>query len=167
MYDHLSDEELEVLIDALETTLKHEGGLVDHKDDPGGLTNFGISKKAYPDLDIRNLTQDDAMDIYYKDYWLRYKIDKLPINIQKIVFDGVVNMGSGMIRVLQLTVNRKGGNLKLDGRIGKNTIKYTKRFKPEPDRLRAYRVRYYINLIRRNPKLETFYYGWYKRAVET
>ena len=50
MYDHLSDEELEVLIDALETTLKHEGGLVDHKDDPGGLTNFGISKKAYPCL---------------------------------------------------------------------------------------------------------------------
>jgi len=167
MYDHLSDEELEVLIDALETTLKHEGKLVDHPDDPGGLTNFGISKKAYPDLDIRNLTQDDAMDIYYKDYWLRYKIDKLPLNIQKIVFDGCVNMGGGMIRVLQLTVNRKGGKLKLDGKIGKNTIKYTKRFKPEPDRLRAYRVRYYINLIRRNPKLESFYYGWFKRAVET
>ena len=35
MYDHLSDEELMVLIDALETTLKHEGGLVDHPDDPG------------------------------------------------------------------------------------------------------------------------------------
>ncbi len=167
MYEHLKDSELEVWLDAIQTVLKHEGGIVDHEHDPGGLTNMGISSRSYPNVDIRNLTQQEAMDIYYKDFWLRFRIDELPLNIRKIVFDGVVNMGMGMIKVLQTTVNRKGGKLKVDGRIGKNTIKYTNKFKPEPDRLRAYRVRYYINLIRRNPRLESFYYGWYKRAIAT
>ena len=43
---------------AFELVIGHEGGLVDHPADPGGLTKYGISKRAYPNLDIRNLTLD-------------------------------------------------------------------------------------------------------------
>ena len=165
MFENLSDKDLNIWFDSIEFVLKHEGGLVDHKDDPGGLTNRGISKRAYPDLDIRNLTEEEAMQIYYKDYWLRYRIDELPPAIRKIVFDGCVNMGRGMIKVLQRTVNRKGGTLKVDGRIGRNTLGQTKKYKPEVNRIKAYRIRYYVDLIRRNPKLESFYFGWFNRTV--
>ena len=165
MFDNLSDKDLNIWFDSIEFVLKHEGGLVDHPDDPGGLTNMGISKKAYPHLDIRNLTEEEVMQIYYKDYWLRFRIDELPPAIRNIVFDGCVNMGGGMIKVLQRTANRKGASLKVDGRIGRKTIGACKKYKPEADRVKAYRIRHYVDLIRRNPKLETFYFGWYKRTV--
>ena len=61
---------------------------------------------------------------------------------------------SRIMRILQRVVNVKGGSLKVDGRIGKNTIAQAKKYKPEPDRLRAYRVKYYADLCTRKPKLE-------------
>ena len=54
---------------AVELVLKHEGGYVDDPNDPGGETNFGISKRAHPDLDIKNLTREQAVEIYEKEYW--------------------------------------------------------------------------------------------------
>ena len=53
--------------EAIEIVLKHEGGYVNDIDDPGGETMMGISKKAYPNLDIKNLTKEDVKNIYYKD----------------------------------------------------------------------------------------------------
>ena len=46
------------------TSIGHEGGYINHPDDPGGETNFGISKKQFPKLDIKNLTRKDAKEIY-------------------------------------------------------------------------------------------------------
>lgn len=77
--------------EAVEFILKEEGGFVDHKSDPGGMTNFGISKRAYPDLDIKNLTKEDAAAIYKRDYW-----DKLPEfagPLKFLAFDMAVNGG--------------------------------------------------------------------------
>ena len=62
--------------DCIDKVLEHEGGYVNDPNDLGGETNFGVSKKAYPDLDIKNLTRDEAKEIYRKDYWERYKIEK-------------------------------------------------------------------------------------------
>ena len=50
--------------EAVSVVFKHEGGYVNDRNDPGGETNMGISKRAYPDLDIKNLTQDDAAEIF-------------------------------------------------------------------------------------------------------
>lgn len=70
-----------------------EGGYSDDPDDPGKETKFGISKKSYPDLDIKNLTIGKAKDIYYINYWLKADCNKLifPANIE--VFDASVHHG--------------------------------------------------------------------------
>ena len=59
--------------EAIEVILKHEGGYVNDPVDPGGETNMGISKRAYPDLDIKGLTKQSVREIYYKDYCLKGK----------------------------------------------------------------------------------------------
>ena len=46
--------------------------------DPGGETKFGISKRAHPDLDIANLTRDQAGAVYRRDYWDRLRCFDLP-----------------------------------------------------------------------------------------
>ena len=57
-------------IQAVELVLKHEGGFTPGlPNDPGGATNFGISQRAYPDVDIKNLTVEGAKEIYRRDYW--------------------------------------------------------------------------------------------------
>lgn len=62
--------------------------------DTGGETKFGISKKTFKDVDVKNLTREQAIDIYKKDYWNAYKIGDLPDNMQLIAFDTVVNHSS-------------------------------------------------------------------------
>ena len=62
----------------IEVTLHHEGGYVHDPKDLGGETNFGIAKRFYPDVDIKNLTKEGAKEIYKKDYWDKNKIDDLP-----------------------------------------------------------------------------------------
>ena len=73
--------------------LEHEGGYVNHPSDPGGETKYGISKRAYPDVDIAELTKDDAADLYKRDYWDRIKGDDLPVGVACFVMDYAVNSG--------------------------------------------------------------------------
>ena len=53
----------------IEVVLEHEGGYVNDPHDAGGETNFGIAKRWYPDVDIKNLTKEQAKKIYHQDYW--------------------------------------------------------------------------------------------------
>lgn len=71
-----------------------EGGLVDNPEDPGGLTKYGISQRSYPDLDIRNLTIEQATDIYKKDYWNLCNCDAYSWPLDICIFDTAVNMGN-------------------------------------------------------------------------
>src|SRR5581483_11873606 len=99
---------------AVDFVLAAEGGIVDDPSDPGGLTRFGISQRAYPNLDIRRLTLADAKALYRKDYWDACSCDKLPPGIAFVVFDAAVNQGvSASIRMLQRAVS-----VKEDGVIG-------------------------------------------------
>ena len=149
----------------IEVVLHHEGGYVNDPSDPGGETNYGISKRAYPDVDIKNLTEDGAKDIYKRDYWDRYKCEDLSEDLRHIYFDMCVNMGAGRAtKIMQETANAKGADLKVDGFIGPKTISALKGV--ELERVRAYRVKYYANLVVRKPDLGKFYYGWFKRSLE-
>ena len=60
---------------AVADVLKWEGGYVNDPKDPGGETNMGISKRSYPDLDIKALTRDEAVAIYFRDFWEKYHLD--------------------------------------------------------------------------------------------
>jgi lysozyme family protein len=86
-------------------TFGFEGGFTNNPSDPGNWTggeigkgelrgtNFGISAAAYPNLDIANLTQDEAAAIYKQDYWATIQGDALPGPIALVAFDAAVNAG--------------------------------------------------------------------------
>jgi lysozyme family protein len=78
---------------AIKFVLSWEGGYSNDSKDPGGETNFGISKRTYPDLDIKNLTKEQAIEIYRRDYWGKAGCDYLQWPMDMIVFDTAVNLG--------------------------------------------------------------------------
>ena len=75
--------------------LRHEGVYVNDPRDPGGETKYGISKRAYPMLNIKDLSVEDAKLIYEKDYWLKAGCNKLQWPLNLVHFDTAVNMGYG------------------------------------------------------------------------
>ncbi len=81
---------------AITFTLSWEGGYSFRSDDPGGETNYGISKRSYPTLDIKSLTKDEAIEIYKRDYWNKVGCDSLPYPLDMIAFDCGVNLGTGI-----------------------------------------------------------------------
>lgn len=147
---------------AIAFVLRMEGGLTKDPDDPGGLTNFGISQKAYPNLDILNLTIDHAKDIYHKDYWLPCSCDSFPPAVAISLFDCAVNQGTGRaIRLLQL-----GLGIEPDGIVGSQTISTA--FKSGRDGVKHFlgrRLAEYTRLITANPKLMVFAYNWSYRVI--
>ena len=104
--------------EAFTRLLGHEGGYTKGKNDPGGETNWGISKRSYPYVDIKALTKEGAKEIYFSDYWLTALCDKLPEAVRFDVFDMAVNSGvSRSIRTLQNAVK-----VTPDGVIGPVTL---------------------------------------------
>ncbi len=82
---------------ALDFVLRWEGGagITDDPDDPGGLTKYGISKRANPDIDIRALTEERAKAIYRERYWEGFDGDALPWPLCLAAMDYAVNSGVG------------------------------------------------------------------------
>ena len=151
--------------DIIEVVLEHEGGYVNDPDDPGGETNFGIAKRSHPDVDIKNLTKDGAKEIYYQTYWIKNRVPQMPEDLKHIYFDMCVNQGRGRaVKILQRAANAKGADLKVDGGLGPKTIGSLKNV--ELERVRAYRIKYYADLVTRKPDLEKFYFGWFRRGLE-
>ena len=150
----------------IEQVLGLEGGYVDDPTDSGGETKYGISKKAYPNEDIKALTVERAKELYKRDYWDRFKVDNLPDRIRHIYFDMCVNMGGGRAtKILQEACNSKNSyKIDVDGGIGKNTIKASANL--EDFRLRAYRVMFYAELVMKKPNQIKFWVGWFKRSCE-
>ena len=157
---------LKTFDEIIEQVLEHEGGYVDDPTDSGGETKYGISKKAYPNEDIKGLTVERAKELYKRDYWDRFKVDNLPDRIRHIYFDMCVNMGGGRAtKILQEACNSKNSyKIDVDGGIGKNTIKASANL--EDFRLRAYRVMFYAELVMKKPEQERFWVGWFRRSCE-
>lgn len=104
---------------AFDTIFEVEDGYVNDTQDPGGETKYGISKRAYPSLDIANLTIDQAKDIYRRDYWAQVKGDFLPWPLCLFVFDAAVNQGvEPAVKMLQ-----KALGCAQDGIAGADTVK--------------------------------------------
>lgn len=144
---------------ALPILLEEEGGLVDNPKDPGGLTNYGISQRAYPNVNIRALTPESAGAIYARDYWAPCGADQLPWPLCLFVFDHAVNAGAGTaVRLLQRAARTPD-----DGKLGPATLAAVQRSDLR-NLCRAYnveRVRYYMSLR----SFPTFGLGWLGRVA--
>lgn len=152
--------------DSLATTLRWEGGYNDRPADKGGPTNFGISQAQYPNLDIRNLTKDEAAKIYYNDYWLKFRIAEIKNqDLANLVFDMVVNHGQA-VKIIQQTLSTYGKPVKIDNVMGSETIGALNKVFPYTfiPKLVAARKRYYDYLIRLDPLQVENKNGWYNRA---
>ena len=92
---------------AFDRLIGHEGGYVNPKPevDPGGETNWGISKRSYPHLNIKSLTREDARAIYRVDFWSRINADELHDGVAFQSFDYAINSGiETAVRHLQRAV---------------------------------------------------------------
>jgi lysozyme family protein len=140
--------------------ISHEGGYVNDPRDPGGETKYGISKRAYPQVDIKNLTLDAAKAIYKRDYWDRAQCDKLPPQLAYLLFDAAVNSGIGQaIRFLQRAVN-----LADDGVIGPMTLAAVGRVDAEAISARFLGQR--LEFMTKLTTWDTFGKGWARRIAD-
>lgn len=76
-----------------ERLIVHEKGYVCNPKDPGGETNWGISKRSYPHVNIKTLTREGAKAIYLRDFWNVIQADKLHDGVAFQLFDFAVNSG--------------------------------------------------------------------------
>ena len=171
----------------LDTILKHEGGFVNHPNDRGGATNFGVTIGEYGEWigrpatiqDMKNMKKEEARDIFRKKYYTKPGIDQLlPAQLQPIVFDACVLYGpKRAIIFLQKILNEFGNVAKkeewetdLDGVLGPHTRKLIAEVCAEYSWEavnNAYveeRIRFCEAIVRNRPSQKVFLKGWTRRA---
>lgn len=137
-----------------------EQGLVKNANDPGGTTNFGISQRSYPDLNIETLTKDQALALYKRDFWDKCLVDQMPEVLRLVFFDCAVNQGQGYaIYTIQKVLG-----LPIDGIMGPKTIAAFSSFH-DLDVLTSFakeRLERYIS----NKNYMEFGVGWVRRLLD-
>lgn len=158
----------------MDHVFRWEGGYVNHRDDPGGATNFGITHKTLakwrgvrsvtPD-EVKAMTRNEAEQIYAANYWAKIRGDELPGPIAFVMMDAAVNSGPGnAVKAIQKACNSLGQTLKVDGKIGPKTIAAINNCETSP-LLNEFIVRrgvFYGSLV----TFTTFGLGWARRLVE-
>jgi len=150
--------------------LKNEGGYVNHPNDPGGETNMGIARMFYPDLDIKNLTRNQVIEIYFRDYWSKMNLTNIfNENLILYIFDFGVNTRSlrygfnTAIKTIQRIVEAHP-----DGIMGPETKGLINTYDGDIETLyNQERKKYYFDLSRRKPKMQIFLAGWMNRIDNT
>ena len=155
---------------ALQFVLRWEGGFVDHRDDPGGRTNRGVTQGAYDNWrirqgqsrrDVKDIEDAEVHAIYRTDYWLPPRCDLLPSPLDLVQFDTAVNMGvRRSVRFLQECIGCRA-----DGDFGPATQRAASGCDTGAV-LAAYCTRredHYRLLVQKNPRLAVFMKGWMNR----
>lgn len=135
----------------MEFIFKWEGGYVNDPADPGGETNFGIAKRSHPDLDIKNLTKDQAKEIYKIEYWNKIYGRGGRISDQAFLMDTAVNMGVTQAVIFWKTMEDLLGTAERE---------------PDISDLTTLRRARYFELIVMNNNLAKFAHGWNNRLVD-
>jgi lysozyme family protein len=155
----------------LAKVLEHEGGYVFHKDDPGGMTNLGVTKRVWEEWvghevdekTMRGLTPEIVGPMYKAKYWDKVKGDDLPSGVDYAVFDAAVNSGPGRAaKWLQGCVG-----VEQDGGIGPKTLAAVAAMNPV-ELVEDYAKRR-LSFLMDLPHWGTFGKGWGRRvaAVQT
>lgn len=149
---------------AIDKVLVNEGGYVNDPKDSGGETKFGISKRAYPNVDIKNLTTDEAKAIYKKDYWDKIKGDDIDDDLVAYeIFDTAVNMGARTSsKLAQIVVGAYP-----DGYIGAKTLEKINAMDVEllVSKFRLSKIARYLYLVKKRPSNKKYLYGWINRVM--
>lgn len=170
--------------DAIDQTLKNEGGLSNNKNDPGGITKYGISLRflkecgidinndgAIDSKDVVNLTVPQAVKLYKLYFWEKSKIFLIDNQVlANKVFDLSVNMGGKQaIKLLQEALNMHvTPQLVKDGIIGQNTLKAIDNISMHVlmgDYILCAKL-FYEQLVAQKPNLQIFLDGWLRRAAQ-
>jgi hypothetical protein len=169
------------LTGVLDTILVAEGGYQTLPKDKGNYrpdgtlvgTNRGITSQALATYkgvnantitaeDIKAVTEQDAREIYINNYYLKPKLDMLPDNIRASVFDMNINAGSNSIKILQRLAGLTGEEV--DGGMGPNTLKAIEKAAITPDQYADARIKYYKEVVKKDPEKKEFLDGWINRA---
>ncbi len=152
---------------AIIKTIAKEGGsrFTDDPKDRGGATKYGISQRAYPNVDIRNLTEQQARDIYKRDYWDRVRGDEIISQaIAENIFDTCVNMGvrTGS-RLAQLALDIKPA----DGVIGSQSLAAINKADEELfiANYTIAKIARYAHICNNDKEQRKFLLGWINRAL--
>lgn len=161
---------------ALEYLLRHEGGWSNHPADRGGATMFGVTQGTYDEYrklkklakkSVKNITKDEAHDLYDILYWRAARCDRLPWPISYMTFDASVN--SGVSRGVRWT--QAGLGVGADGQVGPNTIAAANQAIAAGDAgkllsIMDQRATFLARLVQRTPSQAAFLLGWWRRVME-
>ncbi|HYX32603.1 MAG TPA: glycosyl hydrolase 108 family protein [Oligoflexus sp.] len=153
--------------DAVEVILDIEGGVANHPNDPGKLTKWGISLRAFPELGesgILNLTREDAAGIYREHYWNKVCLN-IPEFLRLAVFDAAVHHGPfKAIKLLQESLNELKAGINVDGVIGPFTRRVLNRTSPKKILVQLQRERQ--KFLRSLSNYPSFSEGWEERVLK-
>lgn len=125
-------------------------------------SKYGISSLSYPNLDIKNLSWDQAKQIYLTDFWNKYKISQLKPDLRLFLFDSIINHGpTGGIKLLQ-----RAAKITQDGIIGPATIKIS--YNVTPWDFAQVRSDYYVEITQNgfnDNNDSTQLKGWLRRNL--
>jgi len=151
---------------AIQYVLVNEGGYTNNPNDPGGATNFGILQREMPGVDIRTITQQQAIDWYLPNYWNKApyaQITSQPVATK--LFDMHVNLG--LVPAVVIAQHALGlPEPEVDGVMGPMTVSGINAANPAQllTAVVGLLVTHYKALEGRNPKLMVFDRGWMARA---
>jgi lysozyme family protein len=150
--------------------LAHEGGYVNHPQDPGGMTNLGVTKRVWEEWvghevdekQMRALTPETVAPLYKRKYWDAVRADELVAGVDYCVFDVAVNSGPGRaIKFLQSCIGTTP-----DGGFGPATLAAVKEAEKDPARLVELYCAKRLEFLQSLKTFETFGKGWSRRVQE-
>ena len=154
-------------LSAVERVLADEGGYSSNPADPGGATKFGISARSNPGVNIAALTRDAAIEIYWREWWLRFGFAQLPAAIAAKTFDLAVNFGaSNAIECLRRALRACGSPVTEAGTLGPVTIVASRCADPHAlmAALRSEAAGHYRLVAANQKRGGDFLKGWLNRA---
>ena len=153
---------------AFDNLIREEGGYVNDPVDRGGETKYGISKKSYPQLNIKELTLDMAKNIYKKDFYDKMMLEHIKDDdVATEILEECVNMGRRTATYfLQIAVTTLGANIAMDGYMGRKTIDAVNDFHAHDIlmMIKSLSVAHYLNLTHDYPPMQKYLKGWIKRV---
>lgn len=163
---------------ALKFCFKWEGGYSDHASDRGGKTNYGVTEQVFhewldsrgePLRPVKEITHDEVRAIYWSEYWLSARCDRLKRQLDLLMFDASVNHGpGGAARLLQRALNALGETLKVDGAIGGQTFAAIARYETKALAAQYFEERraLFHRIVARDASQGVFLKGWLNRVTD-